>query len=114
MSDVLNQTELLEEIDGDLGLLSELYELFQTGAPRLVKQITDGLSTADAEAIWQNAHTLKSMVGNFCAAIAYAAAYRVELAGREERFDIVRQNLPLLEAEIARLDSAIAELLKPA
>ena len=107
MSEAFNKLELLEEIDNDMEFLAEIFDMLQSDAPVLISKINDGLNIKNSEAIWQNAHALKSMVGNFAAHDAYDIAYKLELAGREERLDDVRQTLPLLEIEIARFISAL-------
>ena len=52
------------------------------GSPRDLGQIRDGIESEDTDAVAKSAHTLKSMVGNFCAPTAHAAALKVETAGR--------------------------------
>jgi two-component system, sensor histidine kinase and response regulator len=114
MSEAFNKSELLAEIDNDMEFLAELYEMLQSDAPALIDSINDGLDSNNVETIWKNAHALKSMVGNFAAHNAQDLAYKIELLGREEKLDDVRQNLPLLKSEIERLVSTLGDLLRQA
>ena len=111
MNDIINKTELLEEIDGDWEFLEESVEMLMEDAPTLLAEINKALSTKDAEAIWQNAHTLKSMVGNFSAKRASAAAYRIETLGRNDDISEVIKLVPILESEIKQLISALNDFL---
>ncbi len=112
MNEAFDKSELLQEIDDDMEFLAELFDMLENDAIVLMEKINLGLEAEDAESIWQTAHTLKSMVGNFAAHDCHAVAYKVEMAGREERFDDIRQTMPHLETEIKRLLSALTEFLK--
>ena len=111
MTEAFNKDELLEEIDGDMEFLAELFYMLQDDAMELLEKIKTASETGDYETVWQTAHSLKSMVGNFAAHNCHAAAYQVELAGRESRHDDISKNLPLLEEEVKNLISALTDLL---
>ena len=112
MNDIINKTELLEEIDGDWEFLEESVEMLMEDAPTLLTEIKNGLAAKDAEAIWQNAHTLKSMVGNFFAKRSFDAAYRVETLGRNGDISEVDMVILILEIEIQQLISALRDFLE--
>ncbi len=112
MNGAFNKSELLLEIDDDMEFLAELFDMLENDAIVLMEKIKLGLESEDAESICQTAHTLKSMVGNFAAHDCHTAAHKVEIAGREGRFDDIRQTMPHLETEIKRLLSALTEFLK--
>ena len=84
MSNIINKEALLEELDGDWEFLEESIEMLVEDAPSLLDDIKAGAAEKDSEAVWQNAHALKSMVGNFFADRAFEAAYQVESLGRKE------------------------------
>ncbi len=92
--------------------LEELIELLESDAPALIDSIKQGMDSSNAEAVWQNAHALKSMVGNFAAHNAHAMSYQIEQAGREEQLDNVTATLDLLEKEITALVTSLNDLLK--
>ena len=112
MSQPFDQDELLEEIDNDMDFLEELIDMLAADAPALIESIKQGMAGSDAEAVWQNAHALKSMVGNFAAHDAHALSFQIEQAGRAEQLDEVSDTLESLEGEIASLLSALTDLLK--
>ena len=112
MNDIINKTELLEEIDGDWEFLEESVEILMEDAPTLLTEIKNGLAANDAEAIWQNAHALKSMVGNFFAKRSFEAAHRVETLGRNGDISEVDMEILILEIEIQQLISALSNFLK--
>ncbi len=112
MSLPFNQDELLEEIDNDMEFLEELIDLLESDAPALINNIKEGVDSSHAETVWQNAHALKSMVGNFAAHNAHAMSFIIEQAGREAQLDKAGTTLELLEKEIASLLTALNQLLE--
>ncbi len=111
MNEVFNKSELLEEIDDDLEFLAEMFEMLEEDAPALLVKIRDGFNKGEAETIWQSAHTLKSMVGNFAAQPSFDAAYQIETMGREGNLNDMEVAIVSLEAEVNQLIIALRELL---
>jgi two-component system sensor histidine kinase/response regulator len=111
MTDVIDKQELLEELDGDREFLEESVDMLRSDAPPLLEQIRDALQRGDCEAVSSSAHTLKSMVGNFCAQPAFDAALKVETIGRSGDLEQCSQPLESLQAEVGRLQKALRELL---
>ena len=109
MSDVFDKDELLEEIDGDREFLVESLEMFEEDAPRLLVEIRDGLNRRDAQAVGKCAHTLKSMVGNFCAQPAFDCAFKIESFGRQGDLNGVADTLGELEERVNQLRAALQE-----
>jgi HPt (histidine-containing phosphotransfer) domain-containing protein len=112
MNDIFNKAELLEELDGDREFLEESVEMLVKDAPNLLAEIKNGLAENDTEAIWKNAHTLKSMVGNFSAKRSFEAAYQVESLGRKGNASEMNNAITHLESEVGLLVSALIELLE--
>jgi two-component system sensor histidine kinase/response regulator len=111
MTDVFDKQELLEELDDDLEFLAESLEILDSDAPELLKQIRAAVDQGDAESLSTNAHTLKSMVGNFAAKPAFEAALHVENIGREGDLSGCRPSVEVLEKEVGRLRAALHEFL---
>ena len=111
MTDVFDKDELLEELDGDREFLKESLEMLDSDAPTLLKQIRESLDGGDADAVSVAAHTIKSMVGNFCAASAFAAALKVETLGRSGDLTACEAELVSLEAEVSRLQIELRQFL---
>lgn len=111
MTDVFDRQELLEELDDDLEFLAESLEILDSDAPELLKQIWAAVDQGDAESLSTNAHTLKSMVGNFAAKPAFEAALCVENIGREGDLSGCGPSVEVLEKEVGRLRAALHEFL---
>ena len=112
MNDAFNRMELLEELDGDREFLEESLEMFDEDAPKLLYQIREALDLGNAEAVHVGAHTLKSMVGNFCAQRAFDAALKIETFGRQGDLPTCKDEFGSLESEIERLKIGLHQLLK--
>lgn len=111
MSEAFNLRELMNEIDGDYEFLAESLEMFEEDAPELLSRIKDGLARNDADVVWQNAHSIKSMVGNFFAQPAFDAASSIESMGRQGALSGIDKALEVLEKEIVRLFHALRQVL---
>jgi two-component system, sensor histidine kinase and response regulator len=112
MSDIINKEELLEEIDGDWEFLEESVDMLNEDAPELLSEIKKGMDAKNTETIWQSAHALKSMVGNFAAKRSFDAAYQVESLGRNGDDSGMTDAVSHLESEVELLKTALKELLK--
>ncbi len=111
MPDAFDKEELLEELDGDRDFLEESLEILNADAPPLLAKIRTAVDSGDTEAVAMAAHTIKSMVGNFCASPAHGAALDVETSGRSNDLPACRSGLVLLETEIQRLQQALHRFL---
>jgi PAS domain S-box-containing protein len=100
----------LERVDGDLGLMKELAELFLSECPRHMAEIRQAITKRDASRLQQGAHTLKGSVGNFGAREAFDAAQRLETDGREQHWGQAEQDWAALEEAIGRLKPAFVGL----
>ena len=111
MTDVFDKQELLEELDGDREFLEESLEMLGEDAPELLDQIREGIENDDAEKISVAAHTIKSMVGNFCAPPALQAALNVETLGRGGDIPACAAGLVVLEDAVNRLQQELRQFL---
>ena len=111
MTDVFDKQELLEELDGDREFLEESLEMLGEDAPALLDQIREGIENQDAEKISTSAHTIKSMVGNFCAPPAFEAALNVEKLGRGGDVPACADGLVVLQDALNRLQQELRQFL---
>jgi HPt (histidine-containing phosphotransfer) domain-containing protein len=111
MTDAFDRQELLDELDGDREFLEESLEMLGSDAPDLLKRIHEALERGDGDAASAGAHTVKSMVGNFCAPPAFEAALNVEMLGRSGDLTACAAGLASLEAEVSRLQIELRKLL---
>jgi len=112
MSDVFDQTELMERVDDDVEFLAETIEMLDEDSPSLLAEIEAAVAARDAGALVTPAHALKGMLANFCAASAEAAARELEFMGREEQLTDVEAAVARVQAETQRLRDALHEFLQ--
>ncbi|MBI1917879.1 MAG: response regulator [Planctomycetes bacterium] len=100
---ILDRTVALSRVGGNEQLLRELMEMFQEECPRLMTAIREALAKGDAPGLRLVAHTLKGSVGTFGATVAFKAASRLELIGREGDLSRAQEAYAALEEAIERL-----------
>jgi PAS domain S-box-containing protein len=107
--DVLDPRALLARVAGDRKLLRELVEIFRAECPSNVARIRGALEQGDAEALRKAAHAFKGSLANLSAARAVEAAFRLEQMGRSGDLSEAAAAFSELEAEVARLNEALAQ-----
>ncbi len=109
-SDVLNMPALLDRVDGDLELLSEIVAIFLDDCPQFMSELRAAVEAQDAEALARGAHTLKGMIGNLEAQKAFDAACCLEDMGRQQTLDDAPDALAVLENAIATVTPVLTQL----
>ncbi len=71
---VVNESELLEHVGGDLDLIQQLVDVFLEERPLLLAAVNAALAQRDAAGLEQAAHNLKSALSYFSSAPAYGKA----------------------------------------
>ena len=66
MSQVFDEQELLERIDGDWDFLGETVQMLASDGPELIRQLRDAVASGNAPEVGRLAHSLKGMISNFC------------------------------------------------
>jgi CheY-like chemotaxis protein len=106
--EVLDRTRLLERVEGDEELATELMGLFRDDYPTLLLALREAVARGESPALERAAHTLKGSAGNLCARGVTEAALRLEMIGREGRMTQAREALTALEAALDRLGVELA------
>ncbi len=109
-AEILDRESLLERVEGDFELLTEMIGLFQEDCPRLLAAIREAVSRQDAQMLERAAHTLKGSVSNFAAPAATAAALRLEQIARDAKLAEAADACAALEAEMERLKPVLVEI----
>jgi len=104
-ADTFDRAETLEQAAGSMEMVRDLVALFFEESPKLMAEIKDAISHADAPALQRAAHTLKSSAGIFAASPTVRAAASLEMMGR-------RGELEGSRAELAKLESELDQLLR--
>jgi HPt (histidine-containing phosphotransfer) domain-containing protein len=110
VSEVLNLDSLMEHVNSDVELLSELVEIFGDYYPDHLTSIRSAIATGDCSDIRETAHQLKGAVSNFHAPCAVAIARQMEDAGRDGQLELARACCDQLCDEIERMYLALQEL----
>ncbi len=100
-------------VDGDMGLLRELAELFLKECPKMVSQVQEAIARRNGEDLEMAAHKLRGALANFFSLGDIEPARRLEEMGRESRLNHVEPVFEELVAEIGQLREALESLVAP-
>jgi two-component system, sensor histidine kinase and response regulator len=109
---VLDRDSLLERVNGDHELLSEVTGMFLRDAPKLIAAVREALVLRDRDAFGYAAHTLRGMLRNFSANAAEEAAARLQALDAARDTARAEAACQALERELARLSSELAGMSK--
>jgi CheY-like chemotaxis protein/HPt (histidine-containing phosphotransfer) domain-containing protein len=109
-ADPLSDAALLDRLDGDRDLLSELAELFLEDCPARKAALAAAVRGRDGHALEAVAHLFRGSVSIFGAEAARAAALSLETMGHEDTWDGVEETAAVLTGEVERLESALRKL----
>ena len=110
---VLDRTVLLGYVGNDEELLRELIALFLGDFPRKMQEARTALDQANAPQLRVAAHALKGALATLGARAAREVAEKLEQLGRAGDLIGASAVLPVLAAQIACLEPALAALLPP-
>ena len=99
----LDESLALSRVGGDRDLLREVVDLFLNDYPDVLEKIRAAVSTRDASALEQYAHSLKGSVSTFGAKWAFDAALALERKGRNGDLSGIEEGLGQLEYALCTL-----------
>ena len=106
----LNMDDLMERVDGDMGLLAELGEIYRREYPVQLSALREAMANGDAIAVRRVGHSLKGALGNLSAIEAAGLAASVEEMGKIGELDGLAVTLQYLERELVEVDCALQTL----
>jgi HPt (histidine-containing phosphotransfer) domain-containing protein len=109
---LLDSTEILDRVGGDVDFLEEIAALFAEDCPKLLAEIRSAITAGNPGALERAAHTLKGSVANFGAQPARDAAFRLEMLGRSGDLRPAPEICAELEREIERFTAALLALAR--
>jgi two-component system, sensor histidine kinase and response regulator len=109
---VLDRDALLERVNGDHELLSEVTGMLLRDAPRLIAEVREALVRRDRDAFGYAAHTLRGMLRNFSAGAAEEAAARLQALDASRDGARAEAACQALETELQRLSAELAGMTK--
>ena len=111
---VLDRAALLERVDGDMALLSEMTDAFLRDYERLMTGARDSIARRNSHDLASALHTLCGMFRNLSADAAWEAAMELQRfdltsdpAGAAERLAVIEEEVQLLNAQLASLHLSI-------
>ena len=107
---VVDRKKLLENLGGDLELLLEIVNIFTTETGPMLTAVREATKCHDAAALEHSAHALKGSVGVFGARAAAEVSQKLELMGRNHDLANAEDACTLLNYELARLGTELADL----
>ena len=112
MVEVLDKSKLMQQLDGDLEFLAETVQMLHDEGPLLIAEVREAMRSGNCEATRAAAHTIKGMLGNFCAERAFNAAATLEQLAESEKLSECAAAIDTVEKEVRCLEAALAELLQ--
>jgi two-component system sensor histidine kinase/response regulator len=106
----LDRASLLERVEGDQELLTELIRLFLTDAPHLLDAMRNALQQGDMTLLERSAHSMKGAAGNLSAQVTVNAASQLERSAKKGDAESSKANLAALEGAVERLLPVLADL----
>jgi signal transduction histidine kinase/DNA-binding response OmpR family regulator len=107
---LFDRSAALSYVDGDMGLLREMAELFLADYPQQMAKIQAAIAHSDSQALMRAAHSLKGVVATFAAKTTYEAALRLEMIGESGDLLAAPEAYTGLETEISRLAPVLSRL----
>jgi CheY-like chemotaxis protein len=106
----VDRRALLDRLDGDSQLLSELIEIYLSESPSLLAAAQRALQEKNGQDLARAAHTIKGSAGNFLARATLETAGRLEAFAEQGDFSRAREAMSALEREMERLGRALIAL----
>lgn len=108
--ELINETELLNKLEGDEALLRELIDIFREQSGPDLQEVLNAVSRQDAEALYRAAHKLKGTVSLFGSEETTEAALALEVMGRDGDLSQAQTALACLQQRLERLQQSLAAL----
>ena len=106
----IDRVSLLERVEGDQELLTEMIHLFQEDAPKLLTAMRDALQGSDLAVLERSAHSLKGAASNLSAKATAAAALQLENNAKSKDSESAKKSLAAVELAVERLLPVLAGL----
>ena len=106
----IDRVSLLERVEGDQELLSEMIHIFQDDAPNLLTAMGDALQSGDMAVLERSAHSLKGAASNLSAKSTAAAALQLENDAKNKDVESAKGSLAEVERMMKQLLPLLAEI----
>ncbi|MBC8549689.1 MAG: Hpt domain-containing protein [Candidatus Brocadiales bacterium] len=109
---VFDKDEILKRFDGDKEFLAELVGIFINDIPKQLSEIKEAVDNLNSKDLEKSAHKLKGAIANFEEEAALEAALKLEMMGRENRLDGVKDAYDILVKEAEYLVNALKKFVE--
>ncbi len=109
-TEVFDRARFLASVDGNMGVVREIAQLFAEDCPRRLAALRGALDGHDFPGLESAAHLLKGSAGYIGASNMFAAAIRLERFARNGDLARARIACARLEKETVRLVQALAAI----
>jgi CheY-like chemotaxis protein len=106
----IDRASLLERVEGDQELLTEMIHLFKDDVPNLLAAMRNALEQGDMTVLERSAHSLKGALSNLSARAAAAAALQLEKDANNKDAESAKNSLAQVVRTMEQLLPALAEL----
>lgn len=96
---------------GEPDVLAEVLELFLQDVPRRLTRLRASCDAGDAAELHKTAHSLKGSAGNIGAPAMFAICHQLDDQARAGDLSDAKRLIDALEAEFARVEVAIRQIL---
>ena len=107
---IIDESELLNRVEGDEELLCELIDMFLAECGKNLQQVLDAVVHEDAAELHRAAHKLKGTVGIFGSAETIQAVLALETMGREANLANAAEASTHLQQRIEALRNSLVAL----
>ncbi len=108
-NEVFDRVAALERVNSDEGFLAEVIGLFLGDAPCRIEAIRAAIDDRDAKRLQTASHSLKGAAGCLGASATAAAAFDLELMGRNADFTQAEETFGRLVCELDKLKAALSD-----
>jgi CheY-like chemotaxis protein len=102
-----NKQNALMQVDGDLDLFREIYDIFVASWPTTVEEIGSAIEHGDTQRLQQAAHRLRGSMAVFAAEPASSTSLALEMLGRNEHLDEAPALFADLQKKVCRLQQEL-------
>jgi len=102
---------LREVVGGDSLLFADLILSFLDDAPRMLRELREGIAEQNAPRVHLNAHSLKGNAADFGALRLAELCLQLERLGKSGQLHEAKALLSQIEGEFPRVDAALRQLL---
>jgi HPt (histidine-containing phosphotransfer) domain-containing protein len=110
IQELIDRASLLERVEGDQEVLSEMIQIFLEEAPVLMNAMHGALQSGDMVVLERSAHSLKGAVSNLSSKATAAAALKLEQDAKENNLQSAKESLAVVERIVKLLLPALSEL----